>query len=62
MPSKCAAFWKGQDQLGHGVVINYRKEAGFGTILGGLCSFATIWKLVASSSTKCLTANEGRFL
>ena len=35
----CARFLKGKDELGAGVAINHKGEAGFGTVLGGVLSF-----------------------
>ena len=38
MPNAYAGFFKGQDQLGSSVSLNYRGNASFGTVLGGICS------------------------
>ena len=38
MPSGFMVFLKGQDQLGRSVELSYKKNAGYGTVLGGACS------------------------
>ena len=41
MPNAIFNFLKDQDQLGAGVSLNYRSNASFGTILGGVLSVIT---------------------
>ena len=38
MPNVLVSFFKGQDQLGSTINLNYRGGPGFGTILGGCLS------------------------
>ena len=38
MPNKFYSFLKGQDQLGTPVQIAFKKETGYGTVIGGACS------------------------
>mmetsp|Transcript_32533 Transcript_32533/g.40315 ORF Transcript_32533/g.40315 Transcript_32533/m.40315 type:complete len:145 (+) Transcript_32533:3-437(+) len=38
MPNRCTKFLRGQDALGSNVMLNYKGEGGYGTILGGCMS------------------------
>ena len=38
MAGGCIKFLQGQDQLGQNVEFSYKKNAGYGTVLGGCCS------------------------
>ena len=39
MANKCVKFFRARDQLGTPVIIHYNGADGYGTFLGGLCSF-----------------------
>ena len=47
MPNKCIQFLKGRDKIGSPVIIHYQGADGYGTALGGLCSFVVSCFLVS---------------
>lgn len=47
--TKCGGWIAGQDEFGTWAKFNYKEEAGFGTVIGGMCSL-------------CLTAISAMFV